>query len=159
MIDDGIFFLSDVTDYIEGGYINGTHFSEKISIPKIMNKETIKHLRSTTTTLKPIIPLSCASWHDKCKSPFCFTQNVIKLEFSPDSKIKYEIKNGIMDCNCKLTYTIFTHKSFAESILKPIVKQLCYKIADKNRCELGTSVYDGKNADDYMDAFSFAPKK
>ena len=162
---DGIFLLSDVTDPIKpcAGANVPVSFSEyELYLPKIMNSETIEYLNNATAKLKPIIPLSCALWHDICKAPFCFTQNIIKLEFSQDSKRDYWRK-GIKDDPCKITYKIFAHTAFADSILKQIVGQQCYKIADKTRCELGTSnydnIHDGKNADDYMDAFSLAPKK
>ena len=159
LIDDGIFFLSDVTDYIDGGYINGTHISEKIFIPKIMNKETIKYLNRATAKLKPIIPLSCALWYNKCKTCFCFTQNVIKLEFSRDSKRKYGWKNGLKDEPCKVTYKIFAHTAFAESILSEIIEKPHYRIAKDRICRLGEYSYPDPLANTYMDAFSLTPKK
>lgn len=158
---DGIFLLSDVTDPIKPGAGANVpvSFSECESyLPGIMNSETIEYLNNATAKLKPIIPLSCALWHDICKAHFCFTQNIIKLEFSQDSKRDYWRK-GIKDGPCKITYKIFAHTAFAESILKQIVGQQCYKIADAKSCNLGNYRFADEKANSYMDAFSLTPKK
>lgn len=142
LIKDGLYILSDVTYMIENIAF----------LPKIMNSEISNYLRSDAAKLKPIIPLSCAFWHNRCRNPEnCFIQRKIRLEFNESLKSKYQLRGGLNN----LAYKVFAHTSTAEEILENIEEQQCYRIAEGKICEKGTYLFNQDSANKYKDAFSF----
>jgi hypothetical protein len=147
LIKDGLYILSDVTYPIKNiGFL-----------PNIMNSEISNYLRSDAAKLKPIIPLSCAFWHNRCRNPEnCFIQRKIRLEFNKNLKSKYRLKGGLYNQRPhRLTYKVFAHAITAEEILENVEEQQCYRIAEGRICEKGNYLSNSNSANKYKDAFSF----
>lgn len=111
----GIFILADVTDK--------TKFD--IYIPKLMNQETADYLSNNISKLVPILPLSCAFWHNHCENGNCYTQ-----------KENFFILKG-KNYSSKLSYKVFVNQKLQSNILKQIEKHECYRISKDNICLRG----------------------
>lgn len=143
---DGLFILADVTDKIEN--------SDDSFLPKIINKEIANYLNATDAKLRPIIPLSCAFWYDRCTAEKgnCFTQKKIKFNFNYSKN--YNNRKKSIESN--LTYKIFAHKTTAEKILEEIEVKKCYEIAKEKTCIEGKYRYGHIcPPSDTTDAYSF----
>ncbi|MDP3104889.1 MAG: hypothetical protein Q8M95_09830 [Candidatus Methanoperedens sp.] len=131
--ENGLFLLADTSDKNDFDYF-----------PKIMNKEIFEYLKNNDEKLKPIVPLSCAIWHNDCIEPFnCYNLRIFNIITSKER------------FNSKLSYKIFAHKVTANKILNLIERQDNYHMGYGHVCKKGKFEFGSSLANESKNAFSY----
>jgi hypothetical protein len=119
--DDGVFYLSDVTDCLENQDV-GSFF------PKILQNNVTAY-RQKFNDLHTIYPISCIGGCSSNTGESCFAQ----LELD----VQYRIKLKEIQDKSKITCRVFAGGRVAAEF-KPLHSAACiYKISPKNSCQNG----------------------
>lgn len=121
---EGMSIINDVTISVN----DAIGQSPYLFIPKIANTEMLQYLENENSSLKCIIPLSCAFWGERCLDPSnCFHQQVFEVKHS-------HLQNPEIT---KVFYKIFVPNTYAGDVLRNVRKSDHFVIAPGKYCLKG----------------------
>lgn len=133
--ESGVMVLEDITNPVGGGMFNSY----------IMNNECKTYFRDYNSSLRYILPKSCAFMHSTCIIDNCFT----KKEFILSHR-------GSMRDITKITYKLFIKEPLGTTVLSGIKDEQCYKISNNVYCSKEYYTYNCYSSPSGVDADAFS---